>query len=118
MRPEVDPAKMAELAAALKNDLSKYREWALNPLTARFLTLAADYVTPYPSTPQSRASHAESVAALVQKETVEAFLKAVFTLEDLAGFSDEGVLPEPDYGAAQATPKPRQTRKPAKPPQA
>jgi hypothetical protein len=118
MHLEIDPIKRAELAAAFKTHVAAYREWALDPRTTRFLTLAADYATPNRSTPEIRAIHSEAVAALVKKETIEQYIDLLFRLEEYAGFvPDQNGLPETSYGATPPAKKPKKT-KPAEPPQA
>ncbi len=109
MLREIDPQRRAMLAAAFKDQIKEYREWALDPRTSRFLGLAADVVVPAPSSATERSVHSEAVSRLVVRETIDALFDAVFKLEDYAGFVAQESLPEPTYGAeapAEVEPSP------------
>jgi hypothetical protein len=116
MEKIIDPQKRAELAASFKEHVGAYREWALNPNTVRFLTMAADYVRPYPINDAHLVNHAITAHHLAQIETLDAYIDTLFKLEDKAGISSATDLPESDYGANDATPEPkRRSVKAAKP---
>lgn len=110
MEKIIDPQKRAELVASFKDHVAAYREWALNPNTIRFLTMAADYVRPYPISGSDLTNHAVTAHHLAQIETLDAYVDALFKLEDKAGISPATELPESDYGATDATPEPKKQR--------
>lgn len=110
---EIDPAKRDEILAAFGGSVDEYRAWALSPATRKYLTIAADFVSPGRSTPAERASPSEALAKLVRRELVEEFIDVAFRMEDYAGMSRDAGLPETDYGAE--APRPSTPEKPAKP---
>ena len=107
MEKIIDPQKRAELAASFREHVGAYRAWALDPNTVRFLTMAADYVRPYPISGDALTNHAVTAHHLAQIETLDAYIDALFKLEDKAGISPALDLPESDYGANDATPEPK-----------
>ena len=108
-------ARKQKLLAVFKNPaaVDAYRKWATDPNTGQFLSLAADLVSPAPSTEVDRSVHSEAVSKLVRRETAEEFMMACLNLEDYAEVYGAGGLPEPTYGATapapttQAKPRPR-----------
>ena len=108
------------LVALFKNKewVAAYRQWATDPRTARVLSLAADIVSPPPSTVLVRASHAEAVSALTRKETAEEFMQACLSLEEYAMLTGDNGLPPADYGASEAVGAPEPARKVDPPPPA
>ena len=108
-------ARKLKLLEIFKNPavVDAYRKWAVDPNTAKFLSLAADLVSPSPSTETERSMHSEAVSKLVRRETAEEFMMACLNLEDYAEVYGAGGLPEPTYGATapapttQAKPRPR-----------
>ena len=75
-----------------------YREWAMDPRTATYLTLVADLLQPPPlSEDQLSKTHA-TLNALVRRELIESFVDLAFRLEsvDLGG---DSAAPDPDYGS-------------------
>ena len=108
-------ARKLKLLETFKNPavVDAYRKWAVDPNTAQFLSLAADLVSPSPSTETERSVHSEAVSKLVRRETAEEFMMACLNLEDYAMVYGAGGLPEPTYGAvvpaptSQAKPRPR-----------
>lgn len=93
------PRELAAALAPLQDavGLKNYREWALDPRTAQFLTLAADLLQPAPLTSDQLSQSHTVLNALVRRELIESFIDCVFRLDqiDLAG---GGGMPEPDYG--------------------
>ena len=114
----ISPTKLPGLVELFKNQefAEAWRKWALSPETSRFLALAADMVLPADSTEAVRASHPETLARLVQKETAENFMLACLRLEEYAISASDKTLPEADYGARR--PGAVKKDQPAKPAQA
>lgn len=108
MNLEIDPARRAELAAALRGPLlDAYRQWAGQETTRKVLTIVADVVMPELSNPTERATHSEVVAKLTARETLDKFIDVLFRLDEYAGVVQDKPLPESTYGA-----KPPSKKKP------
>lgn len=102
MHLEIDPARRAELAAALRGPLlDAYRQWAGQETTRKVLTIVADVVMPDMSNPVERATHSEVVAKLTARETLDKFIDVLFRLDEYAGVVQDKPLPESTYGAKQ-----------------
>ena len=94
---------LRELSAALGElktlDGSKaYYDWAADPRTAKYLTLAADLLRPPPMSAAQLSSEQLVLNALVRRELLESFVDLVFRLGTMELSGDEKA-PEPDYGS-------------------